>query len=127
MAFRGFRSNCVLQIILLVITALVGAGMLVLGRYASLFIVGALLVYQAWSLVRYVEFTNRKLDLFLRSIEFSDFSHRLAPGPAGRSFKDLAARSLKDRPAGPGASRCEKSENSIDLRNRSRLRLVNST
>jgi signal transduction histidine kinase len=91
MASKGFRSNCVLRVFLLVITAIVGAGMLAMGRYASLFIVVALLVYQAWSLARYVEFTNRNLDLFLRSIEFSDFSHRLAPGPAGKSFEDLAA------------------------------------
>lgn len=92
MAFRGFRSNCVLRIVLIVVTAVVGAGLLVIGRYATSAIVGALLVYQAWSLARYVEFTNRKLELFLRSIEFADFSHKLAPGPAGKSFEDLAAR-----------------------------------
>lgn len=91
MASRSFRMISALRVCLLAITAFVGAGLLVMGLYASLILVAALFAYQAWSLVRYVEFTNRNLDLFLKSIEFSDFSHKLSPGPAGKSFEALAA------------------------------------
>jgi nitrogen fixation/metabolism regulation signal transduction histidine kinase len=91
MASRSFRWNCAFRVSLLAVTALVGAGLLVMDLYASLFLVVVLLAYQVWSLVRYVEFTNRNLDLFLKSIEFSDFSHSLAQGPGGKSFTALAA------------------------------------
>ena len=47
MRVKGFRANCTLRIVLLAITAVVGAGMLAMGRYATLAIVAALLVYQA--------------------------------------------------------------------------------
>jgi nitrogen fixation/metabolism regulation signal transduction histidine kinase len=60
------------------------------GRYATLLLLVALLAVQAWLLIRYVEQTNRDLDRFLTSIEFSDFSQNPAPGPAGKSFAGLA-------------------------------------
>jgi signal transduction histidine kinase len=60
------------------------------GRYATVLVVAALIVFQTWSLIRYVQYTNRSLEQFLGSIEYSDFSQKPAPGPAGKSFANLA-------------------------------------
>jgi signal transduction histidine kinase len=90
MTFESFRTNVALRVTLLSVTAVAGAWVLSIGRYATAAVLALLLLYQAFSLVRYVEFTNRSLELFLRSIEASDFSHRLSPGPSGKTFEDLA-------------------------------------
>jgi nitrogen fixation/metabolism regulation signal transduction histidine kinase len=92
MAFRGFRTNVTLRVILLTATAAAGAWALSIDRYATALILALLVLVQAFSLVRYVEFTNRSLELFLRSIEVADFSHRLSPGPAGKTFANLGER-----------------------------------
>lgn len=89
--YKKFRVNCVLRVILLGVTVAVFVRLLSSGQYVTLTVCGALIVYQLYSLVRYVEFTNRNLTLFLQSIEFSDLSHRLHAGPAGQTFADLSA------------------------------------
>jgi signal transduction histidine kinase len=90
MVLRGFRLNSTLRVLLLFLTSVACAWAFSTGRYATLALLAALLVVQAWSLSRYVEHTNRSLDRFLTSIEFSDFSQNPAPGPAGKSFASLA-------------------------------------
>jgi len=88
---RSFRATVALRVGLLAVSAVAAAGALALGRYATAAILAAVIAVLAWWLVRYVEFTTRSLDLFLRSIEVSDFSHTLSPGPSGKSFDDLGA------------------------------------
>jgi nitrogen fixation/metabolism regulation signal transduction histidine kinase len=78
-------------VILLGATVVAFVRLLSSGQYITLAACGALIVYQLYSLVRYVEFTNRNLTLFLQSIEFADLSHRLHPGPMGQTFADLGA------------------------------------
>jgi signal transduction histidine kinase len=95
MVLRGFRLQCTLRVLLLVATSIAFAWSFNAGRYATWLVLGALLAYQTFALIRYVEFTNHNLDLFLKSIEFVDFSHKLARGPAGSSFEDLS-RSMNE-------------------------------
>jgi signal transduction histidine kinase len=89
MTFKSFRFAVAYRVVLLTFTAVAGAWVLSRDRHATAAILALLLVYQAWALVRYVQFTNRSLELFLRSIEAADFSHRLSPGPSGTTFEDL--------------------------------------
>jgi signal transduction histidine kinase len=91
MILRGFRLTCTLRVFLLVVTTVAFAWSLSTGRYATLLVLAALIVFQTWSLIRYVQYTNRSLDQFLTSIKFSDFSQKPTPGPAGKSFANLAA------------------------------------
>jgi signal transduction histidine kinase len=89
MTFKAFRVAVAYRVVLLALTAAAGAWVLSRDRYATALILALLIVYQAWALVRYAQFTNRCLELFLRSIEGADFSHRLSPGPSGKTFEDL--------------------------------------
>jgi nitrogen fixation/metabolism regulation signal transduction histidine kinase len=89
--YKNFRVNCALRVILLVASILLFAWLISRGQYITLVVFAAAVVYQVLSLIRYVEFTNRNLELFLQSIEFSDLSRRLRSGPSGRSFTDLDA------------------------------------
>jgi signal transduction histidine kinase len=89
MVFKAFRLNCAVRVVLIAVNWLVFALLLSSGQYVTLSFLAALAVLQTYSLIRYVEYTNRSLDLFLQSIDFSDYSQRLYPGPAGESFAGL--------------------------------------
>lgn len=90
MVLKSFRLRCTLRVLLIVAASLAFAWALSNGRYATVLVVAALIVFQTWSLIRYVQYTNRSIDQFLGSIEYSDFSQKSAPGPAGESFANLA-------------------------------------
>jgi signal transduction histidine kinase len=57
--------------------------------YAALFILGILIIYQIYALIRYVEKTNRDLTRFLQSIKYSDFSQTFKDDGLGSSFEVL--------------------------------------
>jgi signal transduction histidine kinase len=75
----------------LLLTSVTCAWAVSTGRYATLLLLVGLIAVQTWLLIRYVEHTNRSLDRFLTSIEFSDFTQKPSPGPRGKSFASLAA------------------------------------
>ena len=58
--------------------------------YAAMLILGMVIPYQIYSLIRYVEITNSKLTLFLQSIKYSDFSQSFSLDNIGSSFKELS-------------------------------------
>ncbi|UCC80444.1 MAG: ATP-binding protein [Candidatus Zixiibacteriota bacterium] len=96
MNYKYFKFNCVLRIILL--TASIGLFIYLLSKtelYASIFIVGLLVILQAAMLVKYVERTNRDLARFLGSIKYSDFSvtfpkgRKSTFGELGEAFNDV--------------------------------------
>ncbi|MBN1559388.1 GHKL domain-containing protein [candidate division KSB1 bacterium] len=58
--------------------------------YATMVVGGIAIVYQIYSLIRYVEMTNRKLTTFLQSIKYSDFSQSFDLEHLGSSFKELS-------------------------------------
>ncbi len=90
MVFKRFRANCIIRIILL--GATINAFFYFLFRtslYAALFIIGILIIYQIYSLINYVEKTNRDLTHFFQSIKYSDFSQSFRDDKRGPSFSAL--------------------------------------
>lgn len=54
------------------------------------FIVALFIVFQTYSLIRFVERTNKKLTQFLESIRHSDFATSFSDKGKGKSFEDLS-------------------------------------
>lgn len=91
MAFRRFRNLCLLRILLLAATIFLLLYLVIVrGMYATIVITGAAAAAQIYSLLRFVEKTNRDLASFLMSIKYSDFSRNFTGGMAGPSFDELS-------------------------------------
>jgi len=90
MGFRYFRLVCVGRVLLLCLTLFLFFYLSFnTTLYASMVVVGALNIYQVFSLIRFVEKNNRQLTRFLESIEYSDFSRTFTSGLKGSSFNEL--------------------------------------
>ena len=57
--------------------------------YAIIFIIGIIILYQIFSIIQYVEKTNRDLVRFLDAINYDDFSQSFGDARLGKSFKEL--------------------------------------
>jgi two-component system, NtrC family, nitrogen regulation sensor histidine kinase NtrY len=92
MAFRRFRINCIIRVLLIGVSI---ALLIYLLAYTSLiattFVVTLVIVYQVYALIVFVERTNRDVVRFLEAIEFADFSDQFSTGLRGRSFDELNA------------------------------------
>ncbi len=74
MVFKQFRFNIILRVLLLTATCL--ALFITLSStytFTPILVVG-LVIYQAWSMIKYVDRTNRELASFLESIRYSEFT-----------------------------------------------------
>jgi two-component system nitrogen regulation sensor histidine kinase NtrY len=89
MAFRKFRANVTIRILLLAVTALLIYPALARHLYAATALIGLLIVLEICSLIRYVERTNRELARFLESIRYNDFSAGFTTGTRGPGFDEL--------------------------------------
>jgi len=58
---------------------------------ATAVLLGALVVYQIWALINFVERTNRQLTRFLEAIRHRDFAQSFPALGLGRSFEGLSA------------------------------------
>jgi nitrogen fixation/metabolism regulation signal transduction histidine kinase len=90
MVFKQFRINVIVRVLLLTATSL-----LLFVTLNSTFIftpvlIIALMVYQVWALIKYVDRTNRELANFLDSIRYSEFTRTFAIKEAGTSFEALS-------------------------------------
>lgn len=91
MVFKQFRYNIILRVLLLITTCL--ALFVTLNSsftFTPLLVVG-LIIYQVWSLIRYVDRTNRELASFLESIRYSEFTRTFQINDSGSSFDQLNA------------------------------------
>lgn len=90
MAFKQFRVNIILRVLLLTVTCLV-LFLTLNSKYVftPVLIIGAI-VYQVWSMIRYVDRTNRELANFLESIRYSEFTRTFSIKEAGSSFEALS-------------------------------------
>lgn len=90
MVFKQFRIHCAIRVLLLGATI---AGFFYFlfktTLYAALFIICIFIIYQIYSLINYVERTNRDLTHFLQSIKYSDFSQTFRDDKRGSSFDAL--------------------------------------
>lgn len=96
MIYRHFRFHCILRVLLL--GATIGLLAYLATRttlYATIAIAAALVMYQVYDLIHYVEKTNRDLTRFLQSIQHADFSQTFTGGGLGSSFDDLKAEDRK--------------------------------
>lgn len=90
MVFKRFRLNCIIRTSLLFLSTL--GFFLILFKtelYAALLIIGLFIIYQIYSLIHYVEKTNRDLTHFFASIRYSDFSQTFKDDGLGKSFDAL--------------------------------------
>ncbi len=90
MVFRHFRLIGTIRI-LLIVASVGGLVWLALhtSLYATMSIAAVVTVYQIWSLMHYVEKSNRDLQRFLLSIKHDDFSQTFTSSGRGESFLDL--------------------------------------
>ncbi|MCF8242582.1 MAG: hypothetical protein K9J16_14485 [Melioribacteraceae bacterium] len=56
---------------------------------AILFILGIIIIYQIYSLIKFVDITNKELARFISSIKYSDFSQSFTIHNYGSSFEEL--------------------------------------
>ena len=90
MVYKNFRLICILRVFFLGATIyllfyLVTATTL----YAMSFITAVVIIYEIYSLIHYVERTNRDLTRFLDAIKYEDFSQTFIGAGFGSSFNDL--------------------------------------
>jgi len=89
MAFKQFRFNIILRVLLLTATCL--ALFITLSSsytFTPILVVG-LIIYEVWSLIKYVDRTNRELASFLESIRYSEFTRSFQINDRGTSFDEL--------------------------------------
>ncbi len=90
MVYKGFRLNCLVRVIALASTiSLFFILLFKTDLYAALIIIGTAIIYQCYSLIHFVEKTNRELTRFFQSIKFSDFSQTFRDSKEGKSFAAL--------------------------------------
>ncbi len=90
MVFKIFRINCITRILFIAATCFLFFYLFFQTRlYAALLITGILILYQIYSLIHYVEKTNRDLARFFESIKYEDFSQRFKNNKLGPSFASL--------------------------------------
>lgn len=92
MVFNRFRINCIIRVLLLGSTSWLFFYLLFrTNLYTALFILGALILYQIYALIYFVEKTNRDLARFFQSIKYEDFSQTFKVEGYGSSFDSLKA------------------------------------
>jgi len=90
MVFKNFKLNCVVRsLVLLATMALLCCLVVYTELYAATLVVGLIIVYEVWALIKYVEKSNRDLTRFLISIQQSDFSQTYSDGGRGGSHDEL--------------------------------------
>lgn len=90
MVYKQFRFKVILRVLLLTITCLaLFVSLNTRYMFTPVLLVG-LIVYQVWSLIRYVDRTNRELANFLESIRYSEFTRTFHFKEAGSSFETLS-------------------------------------
>ncbi|MEN8230561.1 MAG: ATP-binding protein [Bacteroidota bacterium] len=89
MVFKQFRFNIVLRVLLITSTCLALFITLNSSFTFTPILVTGLIIYQVWSLIRYVDRTNRELASFLESIRYSEFTRSFKISDSSSSFNEL--------------------------------------
>ncbi|MCK0161257.1 sensor histidine kinase [Allomuricauda sp. F6463D] len=89
MASRNFYIQLILRVIFLTLTAIALAFSLSYKWYFTLGFITILLVVQVFSLVTFINSTNRKIAYFFDAIKNEDFTLRFPEGVTIESFKEL--------------------------------------
>jgi nitrogen fixation/metabolism regulation signal transduction histidine kinase len=90
MVYRHFRLACIWRVFLLGITIYFFIYLLTrTSFYALTFMTGLIILYEIYSLIHFVEKTNRDLSRFLDAVKYEDFSQSFSGLGLGSSFNDL--------------------------------------
>lgn len=90
MAYNKFRIYVSVQVVLLAITVFIALNLYFrTDLIATLFLIGAVILFQVISLIRYVEKTNRELNRFLQAMKHEDYSTSFAALKIGPTFDQL--------------------------------------
>ncbi len=89
MTYKNFRANIIVRILLLSISIFLFFYSLDLEFNVTPILVVVLIIFQVFSLIRYVDRTNRDLTSFLESIRFSEFTRTFQIEGMGSSFDEL--------------------------------------
>ncbi|MFC1614657.1 PAS domain-containing sensor histidine kinase [Gemmatimonadota bacterium] len=90
MAFKNFRTICIARVSLLFATICLFSYLIFqMHYYATILIIGALIIYQTFALIRYVEKTNLDLTRFLEAVRNEDFTQSFTGAGLGNSFNLL--------------------------------------
>ncbi len=113
--FGNFRAQVVVRVLLLGLTLLLlPLSLRDLAYPAIPLVIGVLAALQVWSLIRFVDRTNRDLARFLQAVRYADFSQTYVTGGLGSSFDELK-RSFNEVLDAFRATRAEKEEQSLYL------------
>jgi two-component system nitrogen regulation sensor histidine kinase NtrY len=89
MTFRNFRLNIIIRILLLSASIFLFFYTWETNYHVTPILVGIIILFQVYSLIRYVDRTNRDLTSFLESIRFSEFTRSFQIEGMGSSFDEL--------------------------------------
>ncbi len=90
MVYKQFRVNVIIRVLALTVSCLLLFLTLNSAFIFTPVLIIAAIVYQVWSMIRYVDRTNRELANFLESIRYSEFTRTFAIKEAGSSFEALS-------------------------------------
>ena len=89
MGFKNFRVNVIVRIIIIALTIFLFFKSFTTTYIFTPVIVGAAIVFQIVSIIRFIDKTNRELSSFLESIRFSEFTRTFNMDGMGKSFEEL--------------------------------------
>ncbi len=90
MVYNNFRVSLIFRVLLLAVSLFVLFYIFFRTEFViTLFLVGIIIVFQVWSIIQYVDRTNKILNSFLEAIRYSDFSHTFHVDELDSSFGKL--------------------------------------
>jgi len=96
MIFKQFRVNIAIKVVLLGISVVLCALLFYYAKYVSATLMAVIIGFEVYGIYYFVETTNRKLETFLGSIKYADFTANFeADNHLGKTFKNLN-QSLKN-------------------------------
>jgi two-component system nitrogen regulation sensor histidine kinase NtrY len=89
MVFKNYRINIIIRVILVAACIFVFFYTLQIHYFIAPVITGLLILFQVFSLIRFLDKTNRELTSFLESIRFSEFTRSFNMEGMGGTFDEL--------------------------------------
>lgn len=89
MGFSHFRFQILIRVVIQALTAIMAGWAIQLGSWLPALVLSVAFTGQSWSLIRYLERTNRDLTRFLEAIRYADFAQSFTTPGLGRSFDQL--------------------------------------
>ena len=91
MAYKRFNISIISRTILLSVTIFLLFYLITeTTLYATIFIVSIIIILEIYSLIKFVEKTNKDVSRFFNSIKYSDFSQSFKPHIKGAAFEELS-------------------------------------